>query len=102
MRLMLILALLLSSLAFVQPADAHADHPAAAQHHSLAGHEQGGDRDGTASHALAHVCPGCALVGAATVAGGAVEPPALPELPANPPAPASFDANPIPPPPRSA
>lgn len=100
MRLLLILALLLSSLAFAQPAGAHADHQAAAPHHSHAGHEDG--QDGAAGQAVAHICPGCAVVGAAAAIGAAVEPPALPERPANPPALASFDAHPIPPPPRSA
>lgn len=100
MRLFLILALLVASAGFAPAAGAHA-HSDLARHHM---HHQGhdGDSDTGKAHAVAHVCPGCALVGQPFVAAAGPAPIALPRLPANPPSPRSFDANPIPPPPRSA
>ena len=107
MRLLLILALLAASVGLAPPAAAQTDHRMA-QHHSHAmhgdhrrgGHE--GDHDTGKAAALAHVCPGCALLGQPDMADAGMLPAALPRLPANPPLPRSFDANPIPPPPRFA
>ena len=107
MRLLLILALLFASVTFGQPAAAH-DHHEAMQHHAdmaqgdhrRHGHE--GELDDGKSHAVVHVCPGCALIGQPVVAEAALASAALPGLPANPPSLHSFQDNPIPPPPRPA
>ena len=106
MRLLLILALVMVSVGFGPPAGAR-EHHERAQHHAMAAHgehgnEHDGDQDRGATHAVAHICPGCALVGQAIVLDDGAAPHALPDLPANPPALVSFDANPIPPPPRFA
>ena len=107
MRLLLILALLITSVGMVAPVVAQAgeapSHDHAAMEH--AGHHdtgQDGDADTGSEHAAVHVCPGCALVDDALFADPALASAALPQLPANPASPASFDANPIPPPPRLA
>ena len=104
MRLLLILALLIASVGFGPPVAAQAHHEPT-QHHSHTAHddhrhgEHDGDRHDEA-FAAAHVCLGCALVGQAVVAEDSMIPTALPRLPENPPSLHSFDANPIPPPPR--
>jgi hypothetical protein len=100
MRLLLILALMIASIGVGPPAGARENHEHA-QHHPVTAHgEHDGDGERSAAHAVAHVCPGCALVGEAVVLEEEMVPQALPGLPANPPALVAFGANPIPPPPR--
>lgn len=104
MRLFLILCLLAASVFMGPPgsAQAHDQHALQVQmmngHHHDGAPDQGGDNG--KAHAVAHVCPGCALVAQTFVAASAFDIRALPKLPANPPSLKAFHSNPIPPPPR--
>ena len=107
MRLLLILALVIASVTFGPPAAAQPEHEMgqhhtqmAYSHHSQDGHR--GSAGENTSHAVTHVCPGCALMGEPQVAGAEAPLVALPALPPNPHSLRSFHANPIPPPPRTA
>lgn len=102
MRLFLILALLVASAGFAPAVGAHAPAHSDMARHDMHHQSHDGDSDTGKAHAVAHVCPGCALVGQLVVAAAGPIAIALPRLPANPRSPRSFDANPIPPPPRSA
>lgn len=108
MRLLLILALLAASLGFGPPAGARADAGQGDAASAVAGHDHGrgeprdhGERgEHGKGHATVHVCPGCAFLGAAAMPEDVVPPAGLPRPRANSPILPSFDANPIPPPPR--
>lgn len=105
MRLLLILALLAASLGFGPPASARSHHDRGEHASHAATHDHGlqNDREEQGKgHAVVHVCPGCAFLGAPTLPQELVVSLRLPRLPANPPSLRSFDANPIPPPPREA
>jgi hypothetical protein len=104
-RLLLILALIVASAGFGPAAGARAEQPATHHHHGAA-HQHGDHGDsqeqGNGAPTAIHVCPGCAMIGQPAIAALASPPAALPRLPANPPSLRSFDAHPIPPPPRPA
>ena len=104
MRLLLIAVLMVASLGFAPSAGAQAHHETA-EHHSHAAHDEhssGGQQDHgkEKTSAVVHVCPGCAFLSAPMLADAGPVPMALPRLPANPASLRSFNANPIPPPPR--
>jgi hypothetical protein len=104
MRVLLILSLMFASAIMGPAVSAHEVHEA---HHSHSmdrhqGDDPGGRRDNDKAHAVAHVCPGCALVDQQVVSEFSPVPIMLPKLPAVPPLLASIEANPIPPPPRVA
>lgn len=99
MRLLLIFALLFASVSFGAPVNAHAsgEH---ASHHSMAVGEHDQHQDEGKPQPLAHVCPGCALVGQAALATMTEQTPTLPPLLVEARSLSSFEARPIAPPPR--
>jgi hypothetical protein len=103
MRLLLIFALLIAS-AFMGGAASTEAHAQEAQHqsHAMEGHhhDRAPDQDSGKTHAVAHVCPGCALVAQPLLAEVASDPRALPQMPPNAASLQAFHSNPIPPPPR--
>ena len=100
LRLALLVLLAAAAVAPSAPAGARADHAA---HHAMVPGEAHGDPDrASKGHAVAHVCPGCALAAEPAAAGVAVPLADLPGLPANAAEPRPFAINPIPPPPRAA
>lgn len=105
MRLMLIFALLIASLGFGPPVEAQAQHHRDEHAAHTAAHDHGShdnrEEEGKGS-AIAHVCPGCAFLGAPFPPQERASPAGLPRLFANSPSLRSFNANPIPPPPRRA
>lgn len=102
LRVLLIVALLVSALGFAPPANAHARH--AAEHHHAHGDRPAGEHreDHGKVPAAVHVCPGCAFLAQPVVAAAVAVPAPLPYLRGNARLPRAFDANPIPPPPRRA
>jgi hypothetical protein len=100
-RLLLILALVLASLSFGAPANAHSPD-AHAGHHAMAGGEHAPQPDEGKPQPVAHVCPGCAVVGQPAAVALAEPAPALAPLLAEARSLSSFHARPIAPPPRRA
>ena len=103
-RVLLIFALLIAS-AFMGPPASAQVHDQQAQHqsHAMNGHHHKApdeEQNNGKAHAVAHVCPGCALVAQPLLAEIGADPRALPQLPPNPASLQAFHSNPIPPPPR--
>jgi hypothetical protein len=101
-RILIILSVLLAFIGFGPGASARSEMGPAC-HASLADGDQEGEQDKhDGGVAITHVCVGCALVGDQVHVGPAETPTAAALKPGNDAAPCSFNANPIPPPPRTA
>lgn len=101
MRLLLILALLLASVSFGTSASAHSPDEHAA-HHAMAAGEHAPPHEDGKPQPIAHVCPGCAVVGELAPVARAEPALALPPLQAEARSLSSFASRPIAPPPRRA
>jgi len=99
MRLLMILALLLSAIAMGRPAPAQAQEMAADCHGMMA-HDKAPTDDTDHARALGHICPGCAAFGPAVTLLSALVRPAVPRLAPGNTSPPSILSAPIPPPPQ--
>ena len=100
MRLLLIFALLFASLGFGSPANAHAPDEHARHPHAVAAGEHAPTQEESKPQPMAHVCPGCAVVGQSTLVAMAEPARTLPPPLVEARSLSSFEARPIAPPPR--
>jgi hypothetical protein len=101
-RVLIILSVLLASIGFGPLASARSGLEPACHSMSVNTDQPGEQNKHDGAVPITHVCVGCALVGDQVHAGPADTPIAAPLKPHNDTAPSSFNANPIPPPPRTA
>jgi len=101
-RALIILSVLLASIGFGPVASAQSELEPACHSMPVKGDQPGEQNKHDGAVAITHVCVGCALVGDQVHAGPADTGTAAALKPHNDATPPSFNASPIPPPPRTA